>query len=70
MSQRTDNLTSTNGAPGPAPRRTGLPEGWPVLALFGGFPIPSNVQFRLTAKVRDLQGAEGSDWQVTPPGDL
>jgi hypothetical protein len=39
VSQRTDNLTSTNGAPGPAPRRTGLPEGWPVLALFGGFPI-------------------------------
>jgi polysaccharide biosynthesis protein PslJ len=23
----------------PAPRRTGLPEGWPVLALFGAFPI-------------------------------
>lgn len=39
MSQLTDSLSTTNGTPGPAPRRSGLPEGWPVLALFGGFPI-------------------------------
>jgi polysaccharide biosynthesis protein PslJ len=36
----TDELSSTGAAPpAPAPRRSGLPEGWPVLALFGGFPI-------------------------------
>jgi hypothetical protein len=34
------DLSSTNGAPpAPARRRAGLPEGWPALALFGGFPI-------------------------------
>jgi polysaccharide biosynthesis protein PslJ len=38
--ERIDELSSTGTAgPGPAPRRSGLPEGWPVLALFGGFPI-------------------------------
>jgi hypothetical protein len=34
------DLSSTNGAPpAPAARRSGLPEGWPVLALFGAFPL-------------------------------
>ncbi|HEX7149178.1 MAG TPA: O-antigen ligase family protein, partial [Actinomycetota bacterium] len=40
MPEPTDELSSTGAAPpAPAPRRSGLPEGWPVLALFGGFPI-------------------------------
>ena len=40
MPERVDTLSSTNGGPAaPAPRRSGLPEGWPVLALFGAFPI-------------------------------
>jgi hypothetical protein len=30
---------SPAGAAAPAPRRTGLPDGWPVLALFGAFPL-------------------------------
>jgi O-antigen ligase len=33
-----DQLSPT-AAPAPAPRRSGLPEGWPVLALFGAFPL-------------------------------
>ena len=34
------DLSPANGAPAPpAPRRTGLPEGWPVLVLFGAFPL-------------------------------
>jgi xanthosine utilization system XapX-like protein len=38
--ERIDELSSTGAAaPAPAPRRSGLPEGWPVLALFAGFPI-------------------------------
>jgi hypothetical protein len=33
-------MSSTGAAARPAPRRrTGLPEGWPVLALFGAFPL-------------------------------
>ena len=40
MPERIDELSSTNGAsPAPARRRSGLPDGWPVLALFGAFPI-------------------------------
>jgi hypothetical protein len=35
--ERTDQLSPTVTAP-PA-RRSGLPEGWPVLALFGAFPL-------------------------------
>jgi len=37
--ERIDDLSLANGAPAAAPRRTGLPDGWPVLALFGAFPI-------------------------------
>jgi hypothetical protein len=39
--ERLEELTPAAGtaAPAPARRRAGLPEGWPVLALFGGFPI-------------------------------
>jgi hypothetical protein len=37
--ERTEQLSPPTGAPAPARRRTVLPEGWPVLALFGGFPI-------------------------------
>jgi polysaccharide biosynthesis protein PslJ len=34
------DLSSTNGSPpAPARRRSSLPEGWPVLALFGAFPL-------------------------------
>jgi hypothetical protein len=36
--ERTDELSPTTGA-APAPRRSGLPEGWPVLILFGAFPV-------------------------------
>ena len=41
MPERIEELTPAAGtaAPAPARRRAGLPEGWPVLALFGGFPI-------------------------------
>ena len=40
MPERTDDLSSTNGTPAaPARGRSGLPDGWPVLALFGGFPL-------------------------------
>jgi hypothetical protein len=35
---RTDELSPTTGA-APAPRRSGLPEGWPLLILFGAFPV-------------------------------
>ncbi|HYN18480.1 MAG TPA: hypothetical protein VEY96_10385, partial [Actinomycetes bacterium] len=38
MPERSDHLSPTDGA-APAPRRSGLPEGWPVLALFGAFPL-------------------------------
>lgn len=39
MPEPFDTVSSTTGAPAPASRRTGLPDGWPVLALFGAFPI-------------------------------
>jgi polysaccharide biosynthesis protein PslJ len=38
--ERIDQLSPTGAAPpAPVPRRSGLPEGWPVLALFGAFPV-------------------------------
>ncbi|MDP9208381.1 MAG: hypothetical protein M3O65_07750, partial [Actinomycetota bacterium] len=39
MPEPIETLSSPTGAPAAAPRRTGLPDGWPVLALFGAFPI-------------------------------
>ncbi len=39
-------------------------------ATFGLLPLPSDLKIRLEARVTDLTGAEGWDWQVTPPGDL
>jgi hypothetical protein len=39
VSERGGDELSATGVAAPAPRRTGLPEGWPVLALFGAFPI-------------------------------
>ena len=40
MPERLDQLSSTGAAPpAPARRRSGLPDGWPVLALFGAFPV-------------------------------
>jgi xanthosine utilization system XapX-like protein len=37
--ERIDELSSPGVAARPAGRRGRLPEGWPVLALFGGFPL-------------------------------
>jgi hypothetical protein len=37
--ERRDELSPTGAAPAQAGRRPGLPEGWPVLALFGAFPL-------------------------------
>ena len=37
MPEQIDQLSATGAAP--EARRSGLPEGWPLLALFGAFPI-------------------------------
>jgi hypothetical protein len=46
------------------------PDGTQATATFGALPLPSNLKIRLEARVSDLTGAVGWDWQVTPPGDL
>ncbi len=38
--------------------------------IFGGLPLAENLKWRLEARVADLTGAVGWDWQITPPGDL
>jgi len=38
--------------------------------VFGGLPLPEDLKWRLEARVADLTGAVGWDWQITPPGDL
>jgi hypothetical protein len=47
-----------------------LPDGTQATATFGALPLPNNLKIRLEARVSDLSGAVGWDWQVTPPGDL
>jgi hypothetical protein len=37
---------------------------------FGALPLPNNKKWQIEARVSDLTGAVGWDWQVTPPGDL
>jgi polysaccharide biosynthesis protein PslJ len=37
--ERSGEVSSTGVAAQPGPRRSGLPEGWPVLLLFGAFPV-------------------------------
>src|SRR5262249_2241245 len=37
---------------------------------FGALPLPNNKKWPVEARVADLTGAVGWDWQVTPPGDL
>jgi sugar lactone lactonase YvrE len=37
---------------------------------FGALRIPNNKKWQVEARVADLTGAVGWDWQVTPPGDL
>jgi hypothetical protein len=37
---------------------------------FGALPLPNNKKWKVEARVADLTGAVGWDWQVTPPGDL
>jgi hypothetical protein len=37
---------------------------------FGALPLPNNKKWQVEARVQDLTGAVGWDWQVTPPGDL
>ncbi|HEV8425220.1 MAG TPA: O-antigen ligase family protein [Actinomycetes bacterium] len=39
MPERSGEVSSTGVAAQPGPRRSGLPEGWPVLLLFGAFPV-------------------------------
>lgn len=46
------------------------PDGTQATATFGALPLPSNLKLRLEARIADLTGAVGWDWQVTPPGDL
>ncbi len=46
------------------------PDGTQATATFGLLALPSNLKIRLEARVTDLTGAVGWDWQVTPPGDL
>ncbi len=46
------------------------PDGTQATATFGALPLPGNLKIRLEARVSDLTGALGWDWQVTPPGDL
>ncbi len=36
----------------------------------GALPLPSGKKWKVEARVSDLTGATGWDWQVTPPGDL
>jgi hypothetical protein len=37
---------------------------------FGALPLPNNKKWKVEARVADMTGAVGWDWQVTPPGDL
>jgi hypothetical protein len=46
------------------------PDGKQATVEFGNLPIPSDLEIGLEATVRDKTGAEGWDWQVTPPGIL
>lgn len=46
------------------------PDGTQATAAFGALPLPDNLEIRLEARVSDLTGAVGWDWQATPPGDL
>ncbi len=46
------------------------PDGLTASAVFGGLPLPDDFKLQLEATVADLSGANGWDWQVTPPGDL
>jgi hypothetical protein len=39
-------------------------------AVFGALPLASGLKLPLDARVSDLSGAVGWDWQVTPPGEL
>jgi xanthosine utilization system XapX-like protein len=39
VAERTGQVSATGVAAQPAPRRSGLPEGWPVLLLFLAFPL-------------------------------
>jgi hypothetical protein len=36
----------------------------------GALPLPANKKWQVEARVSDLTGAVGWDWQVTSPGDL
>jgi hypothetical protein len=35
-----------------------------------GWPVPQNLRLRFTARAMDATGAIGSDWAVSPPGQL
>jgi hypothetical protein len=45
-------------------------DGTTATLTFGGLPLPYGKKWKVEALVADLTGAEGWDWQVTPPGDL
>ncbi|MBI3819630.1 MAG: hypothetical protein HY286_13125 [Planctomycetes bacterium] len=46
------------------------PDGKSLTAEFDGLPIPSDLKLRFTARAWDVTGAVGSDWAVSPPGEL
>ena len=45
-------------------------DGKAATLTLGALPLPSGKKWKVEARVSDLTGATGWDWQVTPPGDL
>jgi hypothetical protein len=45
-------------------------DGTSATLTFGGLALPYGKKWKVEARVADLTGAVGWDWQVTPPGDL